>query len=36
MEKYQYNRLARKYGHSHIHFTVKDGRVKKIAEIKVK
>jgi len=35
MEKYQYNRLARKYGHNHIHFTGKDGKLIKKVEVKI-
>ena len=35
--KHQYNILATKHGHEHIHFTtVKNGKVVKVQEAKVK
>ena len=34
MEKYQYGKLARKYGHKNIHFTAKDGKIIKKLEAK--
>ena len=35
MDKIQYTILARKYGHSNIHFTVKDGTDRVVVNKKV-
>ena len=34
MDKNQYNKLATRFGHQAIHFTVKDGKINKKVEAK--